>query len=128
MATGWNLVHDESLRADRVLTIWRNESTDRTLFEVNREGLYIMYYFTAADALLNENKVADICYGWDLAMSEGDDAVRGAWLNRVADNIGNDPMTCEHDHFTCNEMFHAAQVLLGNEDEDNCAVCEQVNK
>ena len=128
MATGWNLVHDESLRADRTLTIWRNEGRDRTLFEVNREGLYIMYYFTAADALNNDNQAANICYGWDLVMSEGDDAVRGAWMNRVSDNIGNDVMTCEHTGFTCDEMFHAAQVILGNEDEDNCAVCEAVNK
>lgn len=127
MATGWNLVHDESLRADRTLTIWRNEGRDRTLFEVNREGLYISYYFTAADALNNDNKAADICYGWDLVMSEGDDAVRGAWMNRVSDNIGNDVMTCEHTGFTCDEMFHAAQVILGNDDEDNCAVCEAVN-
>jgi len=127
MATGWNLVHDESLRADRTLTIWRNEGRDRTLFEVNREGLYISYYFTAADALSNDNKTADICYGWDLVMSEGDDAVRGAWMNRVSDNIGADTLSCEHTGFTCDEMFHAAQVILGNEDEDNCAVCEAVN-
>jgi hypothetical protein len=127
MATGWNLIHDESLRADRTLTIWRSESSDRTLFEVNREGLYISYYFTAADALNNDNKAADICYGWDLVMSEGSDAVRGAWMNSVADNIGNDAMTCEHIRFTCDEMFHAAQVILGNDDEDNCAVCEAVN-
>ena len=124
MATGWNLVHDESLRADRVLTIWRNESTDRTLFEVNREGLYIMYYFTAADAMNNDNQAANICYGWDLVMSEGDDAVRGAWMNRVANNIGNDVMTCEHGEESCERMFHAAQVLLGNEDEDGCDVCK----
>jgi hypothetical protein len=127
MATGWNLVHDESLRADRTLTIWRNEGRDRTLFEVNREGLYISYYFTAADALNNDNKTADICYGWDLVMSEGDDAVRGAWMNRVSDNIGADTLSCEHTGFTCDEMFHAAQVILGNDDEDNCAVCEAVN-
>jgi hypothetical protein len=127
MATGWNLVHDESLRADRTLTIWRNEGRDRTLFEMNREGLYISYYFTAQDAINNDNKTADICYGWDLVMSEGDDAVRGAWMNRVADNIGADTLSCEHTGFTCEEMFHAAQVILGNDDEDNCAVCEAVN-
>lgn len=124
MATGWNLVHDEALRADRTLTIWRNDSTDRTLFEVNREGLYIMYYYTAADAMSNDNQAANICYGWDLLMSEGEDSVRGAWMNKVADNIGNDVMTCEHGEESCERMFHAAQVLLGNEDEDGCDVCK----
>lgn len=128
MATGWDLIHDESLRADRTLTIWRNNANDRTLFEVNREALYISYYFTAADAMLNENKAADICYGWDFLMSEGDDAIRAAWLNRVASNVGGDPLTCEHDKWSCDQMFHAAQVILGNEDEDNCAVCAEVNE
>jgi len=42
----------------------------------------------------------------------------------VADNIGNDVMTCEHGAVDCERMFHAAQVILGNEDEDECDVCK----
>jgi hypothetical protein len=83
-----------------------------------------MYYYTAADAMNNDNQAANICYGWDLLMSEGEDSVRGAWMNSVADNIGNDVMTCEHGAVDCERMFHAAQVILGNEDEDECDVCK----
>jgi hypothetical protein len=126
----WSMVHDESITASRSLRVLARVGDGKgyidtpVLFERDDDGLYISYYFTAQDALARDNKIADICYGWDVLMAEGDDAVRLAWYDTLVKHVGEEPLSCTHAKFTCNEVFHAAAVLLGNEDEDNCAVCD----
>lgn len=125
----WSTIHDEDISASRNLRVLARLGdasgfvNTPVLFERDDEGLYISYYFTAQDALERKNKIGEICYGWDIIMSESEDAVRLAWLDLLVKHTGGDPLYCVHTGYTCNQMFHAAAVLLGNEDEDNCAVC-----
>ena len=126
----WSTIHDEDISASRNLRVLARLGdasgfiNTPVLFERDDNGLDISYYYTAQDALERKNKIADICYGWDIIMSESEDAVRLAWLDLlVKRGHGAEPLSCVHTGYTCEQMFHAAAVLLGNEDEDNCAVC-----
>lgn len=125
----WSTIHDESIAASKSLRVLAriNDGYEMpVLFEREDEGLYMTYYFTAQDALDLSNRVADICYGWDIVMAEDKDEIRLAWLDRVSKNVGSkEVMSCEHDGYTCEQMFHTAQVILGNEDEDNCGTCQR---
>jgi hypothetical protein len=75
----WSMIHDESITASKSLRVLARLGDGKgyintpVLFERDDDGLYITYYFTAQDALARENKIADICYGWDVLMAEGDD-------------------------------------------------------
>lgn len=125
----WSMIHDESISASRSLRVLARVGDGKgyidtpVLFERDDNGLDITYYFTAQDALARENKIGSICYGWDVLMAEGDDAARLAWYDLLVKHVSGEPLSCVHTGYTCEQMFHAAAVLLGNEDEDNCAVC-----
>lgn len=125
----WELIHDESLTADQTLSVWykETENLDKSiLFEVNRQGLTVGYYHTAMDAMYDRFPAASICYGWDVIQVEGGE--KDSFLNRVSDSDNiNTAMTCDHD-FTCEEVFHAAQVILGNEECDGCEPCARYGK
>lgn len=122
----WQIVHTEELRADRTLTIFHKDSgygDHNTLFETNVEGLYISYYGTARDAITAENRITQVCYGWDVLMSEADDRVRDAFFwSALEGRLGDDG--CAHSPYTCDQVHHAAQVLLGNDECEGCEVCE----
>ena len=122
----WQIVHTEELRADRTLTIFHKDSgygDHNTLFETNVEGLYISYYGTARDAITAENRITQVCYGWDVLMSEADDKVRDAFFwSALEGRLGDDG--CAHSPYTCDQVHHAAQVLLGNDECEGCEVCE----
>jgi len=122
----WQIVHTEELRADRTLTIFHKDSgygDHKTLFETNVQGLYISYYGGARDAITAENRLTQICYGWDVLMSEADDKVRDAFFwSALEGRLGDDG--CAHGPYTCDQVFHAAQVLLSNEECEGCEVCE----
>lgn len=125
----WSMIHDESIAASRSLRVLARVGSDKgyidtpVLFERDDDGLYITYYFTAQDALVRENRIADICYGWDVLMAEGDDQTRLDWYDLLVKHVSGEPISCLHKGYTCEQMFHAAAVLLGNEDEDNCVAC-----
>ena len=126
----WSMIHDEDITASRSLRVLARLGDGKgyidtpVLFERDDNGLDITYYFTAQDALARENKIGSICYGWDILMAEGDDAARLAWYDiLVKRGHQAETLSCLHTGYTCEQMFHAAAVLLGNEDEDNCAVC-----
>ena len=126
----WQVIHTEELRATRTLTIFYRESEnyDRSiLFETNVDGLYISYYGTARDAITAENRITQVCYGWDVLMSEADDFehqnLRDAFFWSILENrLGDDG--CAHSPYTCDQVHHAAQVLLNNEECEGCEVCE----
>jgi hypothetical protein len=120
----WEIIHDESITANENMTIWykETENLDKSvLFEVNRQGLTIGYYHTAFDALDDRFPAAVICYGWDVIQVENRE--KDGFLDRVdnSDDITK-AMGCDHD-FTCEEIFHAAQVILDNEECDGCEPC-----
>lgn len=123
----WQIIHTEELRADRTLSIFYRQSEngdDFVLFETNVEGLYISYYGDARDAITAENRLTQVCYGWDVLMAEQSDSkVRDALFAATLNNSLGDN-GCAHNPYTCDQVHHAAQVLLGNEDCDGCEVCE----
>lgn len=123
----WQIIHTEELRADRTLSIFYRQSEngdDFVLFETNVEGLYISYYGDARDAITAENRLTQVCYGWDVLMAEQSDSkVRDALFAAALNNSLRDN-GCAHDPYTCDQVHHAAQVLLDNEECDGCEVCE----
>ena len=122
----WEIIHDEAWRADRTMTLYHNRSEsgqNAVLFEVNVQGLYISYYGDALDAVNNSHRLTQICYGWDVLMSENDQTIRDAFFaSTLEGRLGDDG--CAHFPYTCDQVFHAAQVLLNNEECDGCEVCE----
>lgn len=123
----WEVIHTEELRADRTLTIYFQKaedlSSDSALFETNVQGLYISYYGGVLDALNAVNRLTQICYGWDVLMSEADGTARDAFFwSILAGRLQDDG--CAHGPYTCDQVHHAAQVLLGNEECEGCEVCE----
>jgi hypothetical protein len=130
----WEQTYDEHLANDSALRLMvrrGGESVgqpDRVLFERDDQGLTVSYYFTAQNAVMGQYPVATICYGWDTVLCEKDDK-RLAFLDKVSEHIGMDyPLGCEHDGFTCEQMFHAGQVILGNDEPDGCEVCLDTQK
>jgi hypothetical protein len=125
----WELIHDESITASENMSIWFDEAraTERSiLFERNREGLVIGYYHAAFDALGDRFPAATICYGWDVIQVEKNE--KDPFLTRVSASADiRNAITCDHD-FTCEEIFHAAAVLLGNEDCEGCGPCSRYGK
>ena len=122
----WETIHTEEMRADRTLTIFYRESENNDksiLFETNVQGLYISYYGGALDAINAVNRLTQVCYGWDVLMSEADSKVRDAFFwSTLEGRLGDDG--CAHGPYACDQVFHAAQVLLGNEECEGCEVCE----
>jgi hypothetical protein len=122
----WEIIHTEDWRADRTMSIFHRESENGdhfVLFEVNVDGLYISYYNDAIDAVRNENRLTQVCYGWDVLMAENDQKIRDAFFAAAANGwMGDDG--CAHGPYTCDQVHHAAQVLLGNEECEGCEVCE----
>jgi hypothetical protein len=125
----WELIHDESITANENMSIWykETENLDKSiLFEVNKQGLSIGYYHTAFDAFDDRFPAAAICYGWDVIQVESGE--KDGFLSRVADSDDiTHAITCDHD-FTCEEIFHAAAVLLDNEECEGCEPCARYGK
>lgn len=122
----WEQIHDEHLTPNRVMSVlYRKTENDDTfvLFEVNRAGQFVDYFISAQDAVVEGNRVTSICYGWDVLMVEAGGGVRDAFLSSVTENRLADE-GCAHGAYTCVQIFHAAQVLLGNEECEGCEVCE----
>lgn len=119
----WELIHDESITANENLSIWsKGGRNDREiLFERNSQGLTISYYHTAFDGINEKFPAARICYGWDVIQMENRE--KDAFLERVVDNQDiHQVLSCDHD-FSCEEIFHTAQVVLENEECDGCLPC-----
>lgn len=122
----WEQIHDEHLTPNRVMSVlYRKTENDDTfvLFEVNRAGQFVDYFISAQDAVVEGNRVTSICYGWDVLMVEARGGVRDAFLSSVTENRLTDE-GCAHGPYTCVQIYHAAQVLLGNEECEGCEVCE----
>ena len=120
----WQLIHDEELGdSNRTLCVWSapHESNSMVLFEVNEQGLRHRYYQTAKDAIEGKFHIADACYGYTMLMWEEHES--DAWLDRVwAEQDSTEITECVHKG-TCEDEFHRAQVVLGNEESYTCFMC-----
>lgn len=135
MAGIWKSVEGEALAADITTTKWTNTGTGATITETNEQGLRYTYerVVIATDGVNVEPQAATICYGF--AESYADHLGLDRWLGLVAVSLPLSSFTksgvlsmCEvvHSGYTCDQMLHAGQVRLGNEDCDGCAPCSYV--
>jgi hypothetical protein len=135
MAGIWKSVEDEALAADITTTKWVNAGTGATITETNEQGLRYTYerIVIATDGVNVEPQAATICYGF--AESYADHLGLDRWLGLVAVSLPLSSFTksgvlsmCDvvHEGYTCDQMLHAGQVRLGNEDCDGCAPCSYV--
>ncbi len=135
MAGIWKSVEGEALAADITTTKWTNTGTGATITETNEQGLRYTYerLVIAADGVNVEPQAATICYGF--AEAYADHLGLDRWLGLVAVALPLSSFTksgvlsmCEvvHSGYTCDQMLHAGQVRLGNEECDGCAPCSYV--
>lgn len=118
---GWKIIYDEAITPSKNATLWlaSDDPASWWLWERNDDGLYYSYYTSVWDAFHGQKAKANYCYGWvTLKVEKGE---FDAFMTNVLYHDG-EPLVCDHPE-TCAEIFHAGQVALGNEDEDNCAVC-----
>jgi hypothetical protein len=119
----WNLVHDEEFRNDTTMTVHYADGLG-LIFAVNSEGLTIQFYNSARDAVLAEHRIGEICYGEDIVLYEDGHGLYSELLDKVFAATEDKPYGCEHEG-TCEERFHEAQVILGNDEEDDCKSCQK---
>jgi hypothetical protein len=135
MAGIWKSAEGEALAADITTTKWVNAGTGATITETNEQGLRYTYerIVIATDGVNVEPQAATICYGF--AESYADHLGLDRWLGLVAVSLPLSSFTksgvlsmCEvvHSGYTCDQMLHAGQVRLGNEECDGCAPCSYV--
>ena len=135
MAGIWKSAEGEALAADITTTKWTNTGTGATITETNEQGLRYTYerIVIATDGVNVEPQAATICYGF--AESYADHLGLDRWLGLVAVSLPLSSFTksgvlsmCEvvHSGYTCDQMLHAGQVRLGNEECDGCAPCSYV--
>ena len=135
MAENWKAGETESLAADMTTTKWTHTGTGATITELNEQGLRYLYerMVIAADGVNVEPQAAVVCYGF--AEAYADHLGLDRWLGLVAVSLPLSSFTkkgllrmCDvvHEGYTCDQMLHAGQVRLGNEDCDGCAPCSYV--
>lgn len=135
MPKDWKMGEVEDIAANITAIKWSHTGTGATITETNREGLTYLYerIVIAADGVNVEPQAATICYGF--AEAYADHLGLDRWLGLVAVSLPLSSFTkkgllrmCDvvHEGYTCDEMLHAGQVRLGNEDCDGCAPCSYV--
>jgi hypothetical protein len=127
----WLQVHQESPRADLNIEAWQQEEKKNLLFVRDEAGLRVSVYSCAEDALDGKNDfaLAEVCYGWyTLLWEQGKREAHSDFLDDCDTRSAaghNIPFAC-HDHpGECEDAFHAAQVLLENEDCEGCDICTE---
>jgi hypothetical protein len=127
----WLQVHQESPRADLNIEAWQQEEKKNLLFVRDEAGLRVSVYSCAEDALDGKNDfaLAEVCYGWyTLLWEQGKREAHSDFLEDCDTRSAaghNIPFAC-HDHpGECEDAFHAAQVILENEDCDGCEICTE---
>lgn len=127
----WALVHQEMPRNDLTVEAWQHYEQKNLLFLRDSQGLNISVYSCAEDALEGNGDfaLAQVCYGWYTLLCEKtgsaahDDFLSDCDL-RSGDGHGI-AFTCHDNPGECEDSFHVAQVLLGNEECDGCDRCKE---
>ena len=127
----WLQVHQETPRADLNIEAWQQEEKKNLLFVRDEAGLRVSVYSCAEDALDGKNDfaLAEVCYGWyTLLWEQGKREAHSDFLDDCDTRSAaghNIPFAC-HDHpGECEDAFHAAQVILENEDCEGCDICTE---
>lgn len=127
----WLQVHQESPRADLNIEAWQQEEKKNLLFVRDESGLRVSVYSCAEDALDGKNDfaLAEVCYGWyTLLWEQGKREAHSDFLDdcdtRSAEGHGI-PFACHDNPGECEDAFHAAQVILENEDCEGCDICTE---
>lgn len=127
----WLQVHQETPRADLNIEAWQQEEKKNLLFVRDEAGLRVSVYSCAEDALDGKNDfaLAEVCYGWyTLLWEQGKREAHNDFLEdcdtRSAEGH-NIPFSCHDNPGECEDAFHAAQVILENEDCEGCDICTE---
>jgi hypothetical protein len=127
----WLQVHQESPRAELNIEAWQQEEKKNLLFLRDEAGLRVSVYSCAEDALDGKNDfaLAEVCYGWySLLWEQGKREAHSDFLDdcdtRSAEGH-NIPFACHDNPGECEDAFHAAQVILENEDCEGCDICTE---
>jgi hypothetical protein len=127
----WLQVHQESPRASLNIEAWQQEEKKNLLFVRDEDGLRVSVYSCAEDALDGKNDfaLAEVCYGWyTLLWEQGKREAHSDFLDDCDTRSAaghNIPFAC-HDHpGECEDAFHAAQVILENEECEGCDICTE---
>lgn len=129
----WSVAGEWATAANITGTAWRS-SEGFTFDEVNEEGLVYRYEMIviASDGVHASLVKAKACYGLVNAYYERHGV--NAWNDQVLAGLraaarhgitGEVDLCVKHQLLDCEEMYHAAAVLLENEDEDNCDACDK---
>jgi len=112
----WIPVHEEQPRADLSVEAWLNEEQKNLIFVRGDRGLRYSVYSCMEDALDGNSDfaLANVCYGWYTLLWEK----RKQEAHGIAFECHNNPGECE-------DAFHAAQVVLGNEECEGCDICKE---
>ena len=127
--SNWVEVHSEDPRGDTTIEAWLDEERKNLIFVRNDQGLSLRVYETMEDAI-NGNTyraLADVCYGWYnlLWEQEGRDG-HNKFLTMCDERSANGDdgsFRCHDNAGECEDAFHAAAVLLENEECDGCKAC-----
>jgi hypothetical protein len=129
----WRITGEWATAANITGAAWR--SVEGFSFdEVNEEGLVYRYSMIviAADGVHASEVRAKACYGLvnafyaNHSVDEWNDQVLAGLRAAARHGITGEVDLCvKHQLLDCDEMMHAAQVLLENEDEDNCDACDK---
>lgn len=127
----WIPVHEEQPRADLSVEAWLNDEQNNLIFIRGDRGLKYSVYSCMEDALDGNSDfaLAEVCYGWYSLLWEvrkqkahddflDDCDTRSKEGHGVAFNCHDNPGECE-------DAFHAAQVVLGNEECEGCEICKE---
>jgi len=127
--SNWVEVHSEDPRGDTTIEAWLHEERKNLIFVRNDQGLSLRVYETMEDVINGntDKALADVCYGWYnlLWEHEGRDG-HSAFLTMCDEFSANGDVRafkCHDNAGECEDAFHAAAVLLENEECEGCLAC-----
>lgn len=124
----WDLVHEETPSGDVNIEVWQQEDLKHLIFVRNDQGLMYHVYSCMGDAVENNTDfaLASVCYGWyNIKWEKGGKDAHSKFLT-ICDEAsaeGVETIRCHDNAGECEDAYHAAQVLLDNEECDGCDRC-----
>jgi len=127
----WIPVHEEQPRADLSVEAWLNDEQNNLIFIRGDRGLRYGVYSCMEDALEGNTDfaLAEVCYGWysllwEVRKQKAHDDFLDDCDKRSKEGHGV-AFACHDNPGECEDAFHAAQVVLGNEECEGCEICKE---
>jgi len=127
----WIPVHEEQPRADLSVEAWLNDEQNNLIFIRGDRGLKYGVYSCMEDALDGNTDfaLAEVCYGWysllwEVRKHKAHDDFLDDCDTRSKEGHGV-AFSCHDNLGECEDAFHAAQVVLGNEECEGCDICKE---